>query len=177
MSGVQAAIVELEAKIAHWRGIVAELRLFARDFDQPGDAPVACAAPVAAQPQAPRPIAQGATPPRAKDIVMTPSDRHGEIDRRVLNFLRAYGPVGARKIRAGLKLSESQFKGAVARLRAQHLVMLQGTRATARWAIVANTKALGAPVGGRANATEFETVWSGRKDDPSLLGDRVQRQT
>lgn len=196
MSGIQAAIVELQAQVSRLTGLIAELELFAQSadlshqtpsappftFDQaridrarraeqdgvagklPGPTVAHCATPT----QAPR---------RAKDIVMTLPEQHDRIDRDVLRFLRASGPIGARKIRAGLKLSESQFKGAVARLRDQHLVRLTGTRNSAKWSAAPNAPGAKQQAT-KANGTEFETVWDGTKDRhgeaPSLIGDRAQ---
>lgn len=192
------AIDRIIAEYDHQHGLIGGLR---RVPTKPQVAQ--CATPAVPKPAAaPAPTAVTAKAPArtfthgGRRTSAAIAEAHAAIDASVLTFLKTSGASGVTKIRSALKLSESQLKGSLIRLRARHLVRLAGTRAAARWSIdpaaklpktppapttfgIRATAGAAAGPGRTLNGAEFETVWDGSKERagqaPSLIGARTQR--
>lgn len=143
-------------------------------------APVSTQPPVASPSPAPvRSPVVPTVPARPKDIVLTKPTEAARIDAAVLLALSG-GPLKAAVLIARAKCSPSQLKTCLKRLRAQKLVRLVGATSMARWQLVSGATLPPTTAAGRRHtlkAVEFDTVWNGRKTDPSLLGDRTTRSS
>jgi len=106
---------------------------------------------------------------------------HAEIDRKILACMTAAGfPVPSVTIGKKVNLGRWAVKDSLRRLRAAGRVALDGSRTKARWYLIAAStkKGIAAAGPGRTlNGVEFESRWNGRKDDPSLIGDRPSRSS
>lgn len=102
---------------------------------------------------------------------------HAEQDAKVLQAMTAAAvPLPSATLVAKTKILRWALKDSLKRLRAAGRIRLKGNHRSARWLIVApKTPAATGPTT-RVNGQEFETVWNGSKDAPSLIGDRVQRK-
>jgi hypothetical protein len=166
---IRITIAELESQRSEaLRSIFALRRLIGEPVNEsteaaPTEAPKAKPAPQP-QPVAPKPAA------KAKPTTTVPANgsRLRANMSRVLAVLRAAGkPIAARDVHDKLgDLSRNDVGSALKALRDDDLAQVRGSTAAARWNAVFTTP---------EQQPEFETVWAGRKTDPSLTGDRPTR--